>query len=86
MLAAYVNYMTEVGVLLGGEENSTREQMSAVVEFETKLANVSESLAAPLASESNHSHFRLRMNTLPDHSASGRATRRRAHVSQNLGA
>lgn len=30
----------KVGVLLGGEPNSTREQMKAVLEFETKLANI----------------------------------------------
>jgi membrane metallo-endopeptidase-like protein 1 len=27
-------------VLLGGEYNSTKEQMQAVIEFETKLANI----------------------------------------------
>lgn len=40
VLVAYLNYMTKVGVLLGGEENSTREQMEDVIEFETKLANI----------------------------------------------
>ena len=40
VLVAYLNYMTKVGVLLGGEENSTRAQMEDVIDFETKLANV----------------------------------------------
>ncbi|XP_076306637.1 M13 family metallopeptidase neprilysin 3 isoform X2 [Tachypleus tridentatus] len=40
VLTAYLNYMTLVGVLLGGEENDTRRQFSEVIEFETKLANI----------------------------------------------
>uniref|UniRef100_A0A1B6E866 Endothelin-converting enzyme 1 n=1 Tax=Clastoptera arizonana TaxID=38151 RepID=A0A1B6E866_9HEMI len=40
LLAAYLDYMTKVGVLLGGEYNSTKAQMEAVIEFETKLANI----------------------------------------------
>ncbi|GIY38903.1 endothelin-converting enzyme homolog [Caerostris darwini] len=40
VLVAYLTYMTKVGVLLRGEENSTREQMEDVIEFETKLANI----------------------------------------------
>lgn len=40
VLVSYLNYMTKVGVLLGGEENSTRSQMEDVIEFETKLANI----------------------------------------------
>ncbi|XP_044260101.1 endothelin-converting enzyme homolog isoform X2 [Tribolium madens] len=40
VLEAYLDYMTKVGVLLGGEENSTKEQMQAVIEFETRLANI----------------------------------------------
>lgn len=44
MLSAYLEYMTEIGVLLGGEENDTRRQMTEVIEFETELANVSYSL------------------------------------------
>ncbi|XP_018573332.1 endothelin-converting enzyme homolog isoform X1 [Anoplophora glabripennis] len=40
VLKAYLEYMTKVGVLLNGEENSTRAQMKAVIEFETKLANI----------------------------------------------
>jgi membrane metallo-endopeptidase-like protein 1 len=40
VLEAYLDYMTKVGVLLGGEYNSTKEQMQAVIEFETKLANI----------------------------------------------
>lgn len=40
VLKAYLEYMTKVGVLLGGEKNSTLEQMQAVIDFETKLANI----------------------------------------------
>ncbi|XP_063925032.1 endothelin-converting enzyme homolog isoform X2 [Zophobas morio] len=40
VLEAYLDYMTKVGVLLGGEPNSTKEQMQAVIEFETRLANI----------------------------------------------
>lgn len=42
LLATYLDYMTKIGVLLGGEENSTREHMSHVIEFETRLANITE--------------------------------------------
>lgn len=44
VIEAYIAYMTDVGVLLGGERNSTHDQMAKVVEFETKLANVSSRL------------------------------------------
>ncbi|KAJ8916510.1 hypothetical protein NQ315_000152 [Exocentrus adspersus] len=40
VLKAYLEYMTKVGVLLGGELNSTRAQMQAVIDFETRLANI----------------------------------------------
>lgn len=40
VLKAYLKYLTEVGVLLGGEENSTRQQMIDVIEFETQIANI----------------------------------------------
>ncbi|XP_066598593.1 endothelin-converting enzyme homolog isoform X2 [Prorops nasuta] len=40
VLAAYLEYMTKIGVLLGGEENSTRKQMQDVIDFETKLAEI----------------------------------------------
>lgn len=42
VLVAYLEYMTKIGTLLGGEEASTRRQMQAVVEFETRLANITE--------------------------------------------
>lgn len=42
VLVAYLDYMTKIGTLLGGEEASTRAQMQAVVDFETKLANITE--------------------------------------------
>ncbi|XP_021915643.1 endothelin-converting enzyme homolog isoform X4 [Zootermopsis nevadensis] len=40
ILAAYLDYMTKIGVLLGGEENSTRAQMQGVIEFETQIAEI----------------------------------------------
>lgn len=40
ILTAYLDYMTKVGVLLGGEENSTRAQMQAIIDFETRLAEI----------------------------------------------
>ncbi|XP_015172376.1 PREDICTED: endothelin-converting enzyme 1 isoform X2 [Polistes dominula] len=40
VLSAYLEYMTKIGVLLGGEENSTRRQMQDVIAFETRLANI----------------------------------------------
>lgn len=39
-LVAYLKYMTTVGVLLGGKENETRDQMRQVLDFEMKLAKV----------------------------------------------
>ena len=36
--------MTKTGVLLGGEENDTRDQMLDVIEFEPRLANVSNNI------------------------------------------
>ena len=43
VLNAYLEYMTKVGVLMGGEENMTRKHMQNVIAFETELANVSSS-------------------------------------------
>jgi len=41
ILHAYLDYMTEIGVLLGGaDRNSTRDQMKAVIQFETRLAEI----------------------------------------------
>ncbi|XP_043280867.1 endothelin-converting enzyme homolog isoform X1 [Venturia canescens] len=40
ILVAYLDYMTKIGVLLGGEENETRRQMQAVIDFETRLAEI----------------------------------------------
>ncbi|KAJ8956318.1 hypothetical protein NQ318_015056 [Aromia moschata] len=39
VLKAYLKYMTDVGKLLGGD-NSTEAKMQAVIDFETKLANI----------------------------------------------
>ncbi|XP_041062819.1 endothelin-converting enzyme 1-like isoform X1 [Carcharodon carcharias] len=40
ILTAYLNYMVELGVLLDGEETSTRAQMQQVLDFEGALANI----------------------------------------------
>ncbi|XP_030072625.1 endothelin-converting enzyme 2 isoform X1 [Microcaecilia unicolor] len=40
VLNAYLDYMVELGMLLGGDHGSTREQMKLVLEFETLLANI----------------------------------------------
>ncbi|KAK0166542.1 hypothetical protein PV328_004952 [Microctonus aethiopoides] len=40
VLAAYLDYMTKIGVLLGGEVNATQHQMQAIINFETKLAEI----------------------------------------------
>ncbi|XP_046478357.1 endothelin-converting enzyme homolog isoform X1 [Neodiprion pinetum] len=40
VLAEYLEYMTKIGMLLGGEENSTRKQMQDIIDFETKLAEI----------------------------------------------
>ncbi len=34
--------MVDIGELLGGDRNETEEQMYKVIEFEQKIANVSE--------------------------------------------
>ncbi|XP_069802980.1 endothelin-converting enzyme 1 isoform X1 [Dendropsophus ebraccatus] len=40
VLTGYLNFMVQLGVLLGGEENSTRAQMEEILDFETALANI----------------------------------------------
>uniref|UniRef100_A0A3B3HNR1 endothelin-converting enzyme 1 n=1 Tax=Oryzias latipes TaxID=8090 RepID=A0A3B3HNR1_ORYLA len=40
VLAAYLDYMVELGMLLGGEKSSTLVQMQQILEFETALANI----------------------------------------------
>nr|XP_046246021.1 endothelin-converting enzyme 2b isoform X3 [Scatophagus argus] len=40
VLAAYLDYMVELGMLLGGERSSTQLQMQQILEFETALANI----------------------------------------------
>lgn len=40
ILHAYLDYMTDIGVLLGGERNRTRGLMQAVIDFETRLAEI----------------------------------------------
>ncbi len=40
VLVAYLDYMVELGMLLGGERSSTYLQMQQILEFETALANI----------------------------------------------
>ncbi|XP_028650828.1 endothelin-converting enzyme 2b isoform X1 [Erpetoichthys calabaricus] len=40
VLTAYLDYMVELGTLLGGDRNSTRWQMQQILDFETTLANI----------------------------------------------
>ncbi|CAK7298705.1 Endothelin-converting enzyme 2 [Vulpes lagopus] len=40
VLTAYLDYMEELGMLLGGRPTSTREQMRQVLELEIQLANI----------------------------------------------
>lgn len=40
ILDAYLEFMTKISVLLGGNETYSREQMKLVIEFETELANI----------------------------------------------
>ena len=40
VLAAYLDYMVELGTLLGGAPDPTRLQMQQVLDFETQLANL----------------------------------------------
>ncbi|XP_014208366.1 endothelin-converting enzyme homolog isoform X3 [Copidosoma floridanum] len=40
VLAAYLDYMTQIGVLLGGQENATKKQMQDIIDFETRIAEI----------------------------------------------
>uniref|UniRef100_A0A3Q2QZJ8 endothelin-converting enzyme 1 n=1 Tax=Fundulus heteroclitus TaxID=8078 RepID=A0A3Q2QZJ8_FUNHE len=40
VLAAYLDYMVELGMLLGGEKSATQLQMQQILDFETALANI----------------------------------------------
>lgn len=41
ILVAYLDYMTKIGMLLGAkDENTTRRQMKEVIDFETRLAEI----------------------------------------------
>lgn len=37
---AYLDYMVELGMLLGGERSSTHLHMQQILDFETTLANI----------------------------------------------
>lgn len=43
VLAAYLDYMTKVAVLLGANETEATRQMQAVIDFETQLAEITAS-------------------------------------------
>lgn len=40
VLVAYLDYMVELGTLLGGDQGSTRLQMQQILDFEKALANI----------------------------------------------
>uniref|UniRef100_A0A8C5Q5W5 Endothelin-converting enzyme 1 n=1 Tax=Leptobrachium leishanense TaxID=445787 RepID=A0A8C5Q5W5_9ANUR len=40
VLTGYLNFMVQIGMLLGGGENDTRDQMQEILDFETALANI----------------------------------------------
>lgn len=40
VLVAYLDYMVELGTLLGGDRSSTQIQMRQILDFETALANI----------------------------------------------
>ncbi|XP_069096179.1 endothelin-converting enzyme 1 isoform X1 [Pleurodeles waltl] len=40
VLNSYLDFMVQLGVLLGGHEDSTRQQMQQILDFETALANI----------------------------------------------
>jgi len=40
VLKEYIDYMTKICVLLGANESDARPQMEAVIEFESKIANI----------------------------------------------
>lgn len=40
VLVAYLDYMVELGMLLGGGRSSTHLQMQQILDFETALANI----------------------------------------------
>ncbi|XP_023282286.1 endothelin-converting enzyme 1-like, partial [Seriola lalandi dorsalis] len=39
-LTAYLNFLVELGVLLGGSKETSRSLMEEIVDFETTLANI----------------------------------------------
>nr|CAB3240559.1 endothelin-converting enzyme 1 [Phallusia mammillata] len=59
IMAAYFEYMTEVGTLLGGKKNHTREQMLEVIELETEIAAVTLPLEDMRDEEKNYQRFTL---------------------------
>ncbi|CAB3375652.1 Hypothetical predicted protein [Cloeon dipterum] len=40
IMQAYLEYMVNIGTLLGGEKNATTKQMQEVIDFETEIANI----------------------------------------------
>ena len=40
VLVAYLDYMVELGLLLGGDRTTTHQLMQQILDFETALANI----------------------------------------------
>ncbi|XP_030078217.1 endothelin-converting enzyme 1 isoform X2 [Microcaecilia unicolor] len=40
VLTAYLTFMVQLGVILGGQEETTKQQMQQILDFETALANI----------------------------------------------
>ncbi len=39
-LKAYLNFLVELGILLGGSEETSQKMMQEIIDFETTLANI----------------------------------------------
>lgn len=39
-LKAYLNFLVELGILLGGSEDTSQKMMQEIIDFETALANI----------------------------------------------
>lgn len=57
VLTAYLDYMTRVGVLLGGENAETEKQMKDVIQFETELAQITSKFKKQLFKKKKYNHL-----------------------------
>lgn len=78
VLSEYLDYMTKIVVLLGGNEVDARNQMSAVIDFETKLAEITSKLNINIGNQRHRRQFCYILN-----SSTRRTHRRRALVLHN---